>query len=91
MKACASARLAEAGRFSTVRRSPLRTISSFGKGEARPQQLLYACEMPAIEGREQVEARDETLGVKADVEARRRFGALSVLEPASEVPMALSN
>jgi hypothetical protein len=47
--------------------------------------------MPAIEGREQVEARDETLGVKADAEARRRFGALSVLEPAGEVPIGPSH
>jgi hypothetical protein len=63
-------------------RSPLRTISSFGKGEARPQQLLHASEVPAIEGREQVEARDETLGVKADVEARR-LAAQSAPSPGS--------
>lgn len=45
--------------------------------------------MPAIEGREQVEAHDEALGVKADVDARPRFGALSVLGPAREVPIDL--
>ena len=64
-------------------------MSSFGTVKRGLQQLLHAFEVPGVEPGEQVEARDELAGVEADVEARRRLGALRALDAVREVAVDL--